>query len=122
MPDDTIHLPDCPEEKPECPCEEKPDMATENSCDSGNQCVALTGMANGMSNVNQMLGMGFAASADRRTSRADQISGDTQAMWSIAMTTPTQNAAMAYRTATESGSGAARYAPYVPPTGQAATL
>ena len=40
--------------------------------------------------------------------RAAQLSGDSQAMWSIAMTTPTVNAAMGQRIATESGSGAVR--------------
>ena len=40
--------------------------------------------------------------------RAQQLSGDSQAMWSIAMTSPTVNAAMGQRIATESGSGAVR--------------
>ena len=50
----------------------------------------------------------FGAAAARRTNRADQTAADASNMWSIAMTTPTQNSALALRTATESGSGAAR--------------
>lgn len=67
------------------------------TAEAGNMQVAMTGMANE-----------FGASAARRSSRADQLSGDSQAMWSIAMTTPTVNAAMGFRTATESGSGRTR--------------
>lgn len=48
------------------------------------------------------------AAAGRRISRSDQLSGDSQSMWSIAMTTPTQNAAFAYRTAAEAGAGRTR--------------
>jgi len=65
--------------------------------DSSNLEIALTGMANGA-----------AASHDRRVSRADQLAGDSAALWSIAMTTPTQFAAQAQRTANESGSGRTR--------------
>ena len=65
--------------------------------DPGNLEIAQTAMANE-----------FGASAARRANRADQTAADASAMWSIAMTTPTTNAALAYRTATESGSGAAR--------------
>ena len=65
--------------------------------EAGNQQVALTAMANG-----------FAAAATRRTDRADQLSGDSQAMWGIAMTTPTVLAGLGYRAATESGAGRTR--------------
>ena len=65
--------------------------------ETGNLTIAHTAMANE-----------FGAAAARRTNRADQTAADASAMWSIAMTTPTQNSALALRTATESGSGAAR--------------
>ena len=68
-----------------------------NLTDPGNLQVAMT-----------VLAQGAAASASRRVDRADQISGDSQAMWSIAMTTPTVNAGLGFRTATESGSGRTR--------------
>ena len=65
--------------------------------ESGNLQVALTGMANE-----------FGAAAARRVNSADQLSGDSQRMWAIAMTTPTITAALGFRTATESGSGRTR--------------
>lgn len=65
--------------------------------DEGNLAVAMTALANE-----------FGASAARRASRADQLAGDSSAMWSIAMTTPTVNAGIGYRTAVESGSGRTR--------------
>ena len=65
--------------------------------DTGALSVAMTALASE-----------FGASAARRTQRADQTGADASAMWSIAMTTPTQNSAMAYRTAVESGSGRTR--------------
>lgn len=71
------------------------DMPAE--AEGNNMQVALTAMANE-----------FGASASRRTQRADQLAGDSDRMWSIAMTTPTQNNALALRTATESGSGRTR--------------
>ncbi|MBX7075673.1 MAG: hypothetical protein K1X71_21230 [Pirellulales bacterium] len=63
----------------------------------GNLSVAMTAMANG-----------FGAAATRRNDAADQLASDSQRMWSIAMTTPTVNAALGFRTATESGSGRTR--------------
>ena len=72
-------------------------MAAVDLCEAGNLTVAMTAMANG-----------FAASADRRTQRADQLAADSAAMWSVHLTTPTQSSAMAYRTAVESGSGRTR--------------
>lgn len=87
-------------------------------CEPGNQCIAMTAMGNGRSQASEMMAQEFASSAARRTQRADQLSGDSQAMWSIAMTTPTVNSALGFQTAAESGSGAARYAPYPPPQPQ----
>ena len=65
--------------------------------DPGNLNVALTAMANE-----------FGAAAAARTRAADQLGSDSQRMWSIAMTTPTVNAGLGFRTATESGSGRTR--------------
>lgn len=65
--------------------------------EQNNMVVALTAMANE-----------FGASAARRTQRADQLAGDADRMWSIAMTTPTVTAAHAMRLASESGSGRTR--------------
>ena len=63
----------------------------------GNLQVAMTAMANE-----------FGASAARRSSRADQLSGDSQAMWSVALTSPTVSSSLGFRTATESGAGRTR--------------
>ncbi|GAG18711.1 unnamed protein product [marine sediment metagenome] len=49
-----------------------------------------------------------AAGSARRSSRADQLAGDAAAMWSVAMTTPTQFAALAQRSIAEAGSGRTR--------------
>ena len=49
-----------------------------------------------------------AAATQRRTDAADQLSADSQRMWTIAMTTPTQFAALAHRTTAETGSGRTR--------------
>lgn len=65
--------------------------------DPGNLAVAMTVMANAA-----------AAGAARRTDAADQLSINSQYMWTNAMASPTINAAMGYRTATESGSGRTR--------------
>lgn len=59
--------------------------------------VALTGMMNEAGGA-----------SSRRMNRADQLAGDSDRMWSIAATTPTQFAALAYQTANESGSGRTR--------------
>lgn len=45
---------------------------------------------------------------ERRVGRFDQLAGDSAAMWSVAMTTPTTNAALGYRTVVESGAGRTR--------------
>ncbi|MDD4892006.1 MAG: hypothetical protein PHU85_18960 [Phycisphaerae bacterium] len=76
--------------------------------DPANLSVALTAMANGVGNAQALAAAAFAASADRRTSAADQLASDSQRMWSIAMTTPTVNAGLGFRTATESGAGRTR--------------
>ena len=68
-----------------------------NHCCDGNLGVAYTAMANE-----------HGASSSRRTMRADQLGADSAAMWAVALTSPTVNAAMGMRTATESGSGATR--------------
>ena len=50
----------------------------------------------------------FAAGASRRLSRADSHSADSAALWTIAMTSPTVNAAAGYRMMAESGSNQTR--------------
>lgn len=79
-----------------------------NLAEPGNLSVAFTAMANGMGGANAILSQAFAASAHRRTDGADQLAADSQRMWSIAATTPTVNAALGFRTATEAGSGRTR--------------
>ena len=69
-------------------------MAT---CEEGNLTVAVTGMANE-----------FGAAAARRVNGADQLSGDSQRMWTIAMTSPSVMAAHGMRIAAEMGSGRTR--------------
>ena len=76
---------------------EQEDMAFPETSEAGVMQVALSGLAGG-----------FAAAAQRRTDRADQLGGDSQAMWSIAMTTPTFSNAQAMRVANEAGSGRTR--------------
>jgi hypothetical protein len=73
------------------------EMAAPEIYEVGNLTVALTSLGNE-----------FGAGAANRMRRSDQLSGDSQAMWSIAMTTPTQFAALAYRTTVEAGSGRTR--------------
>lgn len=73
-----------------------------------NAQVAFTAMANAMANASGLANQGFAASAQRRTEAADQLAGDSQRMWSIAMTSPTVMAAHGMRVANESGAGRTR--------------
>jgi hypothetical protein len=73
-----------------------------------NAQVAFTSMANALANAGGLANQAFAASADRRTSRADQLSGDSQAMWAVALTSPTVMAGLGMRVATESGAGRTR--------------
>jgi hypothetical protein len=64
------------------------------------------------------LGQGAAGAAARRIDRADQISGDAQSSWTIAMQAPTNLTANALRTLNESGSGRTRVEsnpPYINP-------
>lgn len=65
--------------------------------ESGNMTIAMTAMANE-----------FGAAAARRAGRFDQLGADAAAMWSVAMTTPTNFAAYAMRVANESGHGRTR--------------
>ena len=51
---------------------------------------------------------GFSAAANRRVDRADQLSGDSSAMWSVALTSPTVMAAQGMRVASDAGSGRTR--------------
>lgn len=62
-----------------------------------NLSVAMTGMGNE-----------FGAAAARRVVSADQLAGDSQRMWSIAMTSPTVMAAHGMRIASEMGSARTR--------------
>lgn len=43
-----------------------------------------------------------AAASTRRTIRADQLAGDANAMWAVALTTPTVMAGMGFRVAQQS--------------------
>lgn len=63
----------------------------------GNLQVAMSGLA-----------QGFAATFLLIGTRAAQLAGDSQAMWSIAMTTPTVMTAHGMRIASEAGSGRSR--------------
>lgn len=74
---------------------EDSDMAS--VADDANLSVAMTLMATAA-----------AAAAARRTDSADQLSGDSQRMWAIAMTTPTVMAAQGIQMVKESGSGRTR--------------
>ena len=67
------------------------------ACDEGNLVIAQTAMANGMG-----------AASDRRISGFDQIGINAAASWTIYTQTPSVNAAMGQRIATESGSGMTR--------------
>jgi len=80
-----------PEEPVDFPVGEKEEDMAEQIAEVGNLQVAMTAMANE-----------FGASAARRGNRADQLAGDSAAMWSIAMTTPTVMAGMGFRVAQQS--------------------
>ena len=81
---------------------EKPMNAEEN-----NMSVALTAMA-----------QEFGAAAGRRVNAADQLSSDSQRMWSIAMTSPTVMAAHGMRIASEAGGGRTRVEANTPASSQ----
>lgn len=70
---------------------------TMSGTEQGNLQVALTAMANEAG-----------AAAGRRLSAADQLSADSQRMWSIAMVSPTVMSAHGMRIASEAGSGRTR--------------
>lgn len=55
-----------------------------------------------------VLVQGSAAAGARRIDRSDQISGDSQSSWTIAMQAPTNLTANALRVMNESGSGRTR--------------
>ena len=65
--------------------------------EAGNMDIAMTAMA-----------QEFGAAAGRRVNSADQLSSDSQRMWSIAMTSPTVMAAHGMRIASEAGAGRTR--------------
>lgn len=69
----------------------------EQLTEPGNLSIAMTAMATE-----------FGAAAARRVNASDQLSEDSQRMWTIAMTSPTTMAALGLRTALESGSGRTR--------------
>jgi hypothetical protein len=79
------------------PVEEIEEMAFPELMEMGNLQVAAS-----------VLGQGAAAAGARRIDRADQISGDSQSSWTIAMQTPTNLMANALRTTSESGGGSSR--------------
>lgn len=85
-----------------------PDDGTSNIPGKGN-VMAETNVDPGILNVAlSTLAQEGAAASGRRQIAADQLASDSQRMWSIAMTTPTVNAGLGFRTATESGSGRTR--------------
>tara|TARA_R100001244_G_scaffold107537_1_gene79685 strand:- start:116 stop:439 length:324 start_codon:yes stop_codon:yes gene_type:complete len=75
-------------------------------------------MANVQGSMSILL-QGNAAASVRRTDRADQISADSSAMWSIAMTSPTVMAAHGMKVASEMGSGRSRVEANSPASSQA---
>lgn len=77
--------------------ERENDMAFPETMESGNLQIASS-----------VLGQGAAAAAARRIDRSDQLSGDSQASWVIAMQAPTNLTANALRVMNESGAGATR--------------
>lgn len=70
---------------------------SEMPAEAGNMDIAMTAMA-----------QEFGAAAGRRVNSADQLSSDSQRMWSIAMTSPTVMAAHGMRIASEAGAGRTR--------------
>lgn len=73
------------------------DKPGEEEMEPNNLTIALTSLGNE-----------FGAAAAARVRSADQLAGDSQRMWTIAMTTPSVMAGMGYRTMVESGSGRTR--------------
>jgi hypothetical protein len=85
---------------------------------SENDFPRYSEMANVQGAMSVML-QGNAAASVRRTDRADQISADSSAMWSIAMTSPTVMAAHGMKVASEMGSGRSRVEANSPASSQA---
>jgi hypothetical protein len=79
----------------------------EVNAEENNMSVALTAMA-----------QEFGAAAGRRVNAADQLSSDSQRMWSIAMTSPTVMAAHGMRIASEAGAGRTRVESNTPVSSQ----
>lgn len=77
------------------------------NAEENNMSVALTAMA-----------QEFGAAAGRRVNSADQLSSDSQRMWSIAMTSPTVMAAHGMRIASEAGAGRTRVESNTPVSSQ----
>jgi hypothetical protein len=73
------------------------EMAFPETMESGNLQLAAS-----------ILGQGAAGAGARRIDRSDQLSGDSQASWVIAMQAPTNLTANALRVMNESGSGRTR--------------
>lgn len=118
MPDGvTFPIPDPVEGQP---TPEDDSMPAPEIAETGNLSIAHTLMANSLAGASAILNGGYAASADRRTSRADQLSGDTQAMWASHLTTPTVMAAHGMRVASEAGSGRTRAETNLPASTSAA--
>ena len=84
-----------------------PEEGDEEMATNDNDFPRYSEMANVQGAMSVMLQGGAAASV-RRTDRADQISADSSAMWSIAMTSPTVMAAHGMKVASEMGSGRSR--------------
>lgn len=72
-------------------------MPFPENTEAGNLQVAMSGLAQGFTALFQLI-----------ANRAAQLSGDSQAMWAIAMTSPTVMAAHGMRVAGESGAGRTR--------------
>lgn len=68
------------------------DSGGEKQMEPSNLSVAMTAMGNE-----------FAAAAARRTIRADQLAGDSSAMWAQYLTTPNAMAGIGFRTLQQSG-------------------
>lgn len=82
-------------------------MPFPENVEAGNLQVAMSGLAQGFTALFQLI-----------ANRAAQLSGDSQAMWAIAMTSPTVMAAHGMRVAGESGAGRTRVEANTPASSQ----
>lgn len=82
-------------------------MPFPENTEAGNLQVAMSGLAQGFTALFQLI-----------ANRAAQLSGDSQAMWAIAMTSPTVMAAHGMRVAGESGAGRTRVESNTPASSQ----